>query len=525
MKDYSYLITVVFLLFLSTASHGQFSIDTIDLSSTRIPLKIKETGRSITVITSKELLAMPATSLDEILQTVCGVEVQSRGGFGAQGDILMRGSTFTQVLMLIDGMRMNDPLTGHFNSYIPVTKKEISRIEILRGAASAMYGADAVGGVINVITKVFDNDRKKDLGLNLGHGFNDLWQGEIGYHSGGDKFLLGGGASSFSSTGQDTPHPFVPDTTSSLQPYDTYFDIKTIGLSAAYKLNDKYTLRARSSFDYRDFSARYFYTTSTFDKSEETVTNLWNRVQLARVGAQSSSDFNIAYKRNTDQFIFSPDFPSTNNHTTQLINLTYNHLYAVSEALSLKGGLQLDKRSIESNDRGDHDDVHYGAYVMGVYQQGKFNGNLNLRADYDENYDFQVSPSLNLSYVWPKLVLRGSVGKSIRAADYTERYVSNNLMDLTAGRSLGNPDLSSELSWSEELGIDYSVSNGFGISATVFSRQSSDLIDYVSTPAAAIGSVSEIGSLQEEASYFFAQNIYQKSRPKDWKCKLECPRT
>ena len=84
-----------------------------------------------------------------------GVEVQSRGGFGVQGDIVMRGSTFTQVLILVNGMRLNDPLTGHFNSYIPVSMADIERIEILRGAASAMYGPDAVGGVINIISKTF----------------------------------------------------------------------------------------------------------------------------------------------------------------------------------------------------------------------------------------------------------------------------------------------------------------------------------------------------------------------------------
>ncbi|HRF24346.1 MAG TPA: TonB-dependent receptor plug domain-containing protein, partial [Chitinophagaceae bacterium] len=84
-----------------------------------------------------------------------GVEVQQRGPQGSQSDIVLRGGTFQQVLVIIDGIKLNDPLTGHFNSYIPINTDEIERIEILKGAASAIYGSEAVGGVINIITKTF----------------------------------------------------------------------------------------------------------------------------------------------------------------------------------------------------------------------------------------------------------------------------------------------------------------------------------------------------------------------------------
>src|SRR5690606_14879192 len=90
-------------------------IDTILVSGSQIPLTIRETGKNITVLRPEEIRQMPAISIDEILQLVPGVEVQSRNGFGAQADILMRGSTFAQVLVLVDGMRLNDPLTAHFN--------------------------------------------------------------------------------------------------------------------------------------------------------------------------------------------------------------------------------------------------------------------------------------------------------------------------------------------------------------------------------------------------------------------------
>ena len=95
---------------------------------------------------------------------------------------------------------------------------------------------------------------------------------------------------------------------------------------------------------------------------------------------------------------------------------------------------------------------------MGLFQPGnEFNLTSSLRVDYDENYHIEILPQINVSYALDNYLIRGSVGRSIRAADYTERYVSNNLANLTPGRSLGNPDLMAESSWSEELGIDIYV--------------------------------------------------------------------
>ncbi len=485
----------------------QFSADTITLQTTQIPQKLSETGRSISIITSEEIASLSATSIDEVLQTVVGVEIQSRGGFGVQGDIQMRGSTFTQVLILIDGMKMNDPLTGHFNSYIPVTMSEIERIEVLRGAASAMYGADAVGGVINIITKTFAQSASDATHAEINYGEHNLVAGQIGAFRNRGKLRLSGGIQVTQSDGEFI-NEVVIDTNTTLEAYYNFFDINTVGASASYGLMDQVRLSVQTSFDHRDVGARYWYTASAFDKSVETIANWWNRVQVAIVSDKSSTDINLAHKQNTDEFVFSPDFPSTNNHVSQYTNLTVNHLRPISDHLTLKGGIQVDRRAIESNDRGDHNDMHYGGYAMGAYQQNQWNVIASLRGDYDDNYQFEFSPSVNVSYVMPQLVLRGSVGKSIRAADYTERFVSNNLTNLSPGRNLGNPDLLAERSWSQEIGVDYTPIEPWRLSVTGFSRQSSNLIDFVSANEGEIGSVSEIGSLQAGADYFFAQNIF-----------------
>lgn len=484
-------------------------LDTLMVQKERIPLRLAETGRNISVIEKEEIMQMAFTSLDDLLQYVPGIEVQSRNAFGAQGDITMRGATFSQVLVLVDGMRLNDPLTAHFNSYIPVTLSEIARIEVLRGAAAAMYGADAVGGVINIITKAFDptyQDENEISGA-VNFGENRLVNAQQGFAIKKERSFFSGGFSMNQSDGQLVEERVLDNTT--LEPYRNYFDIKTMGFSFAQQFDAGWSLQARVGYDDRDFSARYFYTSSPFDKSVEQTQTWWNQLRVAKVGQHSSTDINLVYKNNTDRFVFSPDFASTNNHVTQLWNLNVNHLRSISDGLSLKTGFQLDSRAIESNDRGNHDDIHAGAYVMGVYQPDlRWNITGSLRLDYDENYDLEFTPQLNVSYVLPGMTLRASAGRSIRAANYTERFVSFNLMNLTPGRNLGNPDLMAERSWSQELGVDLQISEKWQLRTTGFLRQSDNLIDYVETNEADIPNNQ---NLQVDANYFFAQNISEVS--------------
>jgi len=499
------LVLLITILSLGQAAHAQSSIewtDTVEVSSARLPLKISETGRSITVIDAETIAQLPSTSLDDLLQYIPGIEVQSRNAFGAQGDISMRGSTYTQVLVLVDGMKLNDPLTAHFNSYIPVAIAEIERIEVLRGAAASMYGADAVGGVINVITKAFSHksyDTEIAGTFNLGE--HRLVKANQGFYTQDGKLKLSGGVDIAQSDGQNVSF----DPSLGLEPYNNFFDIKTIGAAVGYQISDRLAVNARLAYDDRDFSARYFYTNSTFDKSVETVRNWWNQVQVNHIGDQASTRFNVAYKNNTDKFVFSPDFPSTNDHVSQLLNFNVNHLRSINDRMTLSLGAEGDNRKIESTDRGDHSDFHFGVYAIASLEaMDHLHLTASLRLDNDDNYGTEYSPQLNASYVLPKVTLRGSTGRSIRAADYTERYVSFNLENLTPGRSFGNANLAAEESWSHEIGFDWKIANGLSLNTTGFLRSSKNLIDYVPTSASDIP-FNE--NLQPGATYNFATNV------------------
>lgn len=481
-------------------------IDTVEVSGMQIPMRMHETGRNITVLTPKMIRALPAVSIDEILQLVPGVEVQSRGGFGVQANILMRGSTFTQVLILIDGMRLNDPLTGHFNGYIPVVKEEIERIEVLRGPAAAMYGPDAVGGLINIVTKTFAGTVQEGLSgmAELAYGSNNHVMTEAALMDAKGKWAWSVAAMTNESDGELIPGRELLDG-EVLDSFRTFFTMRAFGGAFSVKLKPNLRLMFRSSFDYRDFNARYFYSSLPSDQSTEQIVQSFNVLHLVQTSARRKSDLQLAYKYSTDVFEFNPSFPSINEHVMHFGNMISNHLWEINDKVLLKGGLQLDYRQIESNDRGNHSDWHAGIYAMAMLKPREpWNITLSMRADHDDNYGLEFLPQLNLSYVFGNVVLRGAAGRSIRAADYTERFVSNNLPNLTPGRSLGNPDLLAEVSWSQEMGVDVQVTERLLLKATGFFRQSDRLIDYVMTPASQIGAV---GDLQSEADYLFARNI------------------
>src|SRR5690625_1230836 len=126
--------------------------DSIVVTALRHSADVRQTGRRVAVITAADLQQLPVASFDELIRFVGGVETQTRGGFGVQSDVTMRGSSFDGVVILLDGVRLHDPQSGHFLSNFPIPLSEIARVEVVRGPAARRYGPDAVGGVIQFFT-------------------------------------------------------------------------------------------------------------------------------------------------------------------------------------------------------------------------------------------------------------------------------------------------------------------------------------------------------------------------------------
>ena len=131
--------------------------------------------------------------------------------------------------------------------------------------------------------------------------------------------------------------------------------------------------------------------------------------------------------------------------------------------------MQYDRTTIESSDRGNHDNFSIAGFAQSRLSVGeKFKLMLGVRAEQDDYYGFHFVPQITGTYILPKLVLRSSIGQSVRNPDYTERFVSYNIEQLSPNRNAGNPDVQPEKSFSADLNANWSPSKKLRISPVGF---------------------------------------------------------
>lgn len=466
--------TLFAILLLSIGNlHAQNTVDLnpITITSTRTPQKLSETGRNITVVDGKMFNQLPVNSLDELLKYVPGVEIQSRGPMGAQSDIIIRGGTFQQVLVLIDGIKINDPITGHFSSNIPIAPTEIERIEVLRGPASAIYGAEAVGGVINIITKTFnkfsaDNTTTTEVGVAAGE--YRFIKANAGIQKTSKKINAALGILSNNTSGQ------------LLRGQNRGYNYNhTLSGSVAVALKNNWTLALRSGYDNRDFAAQNFYTPFKSDTATEKVTGWWNQLNIKHQTEKSTQQIDVVYKKTTDYFKFNPRAVANENNSNYFV-FQYLHSVKFTKNIATVFGGIFDQRSIASNDRGNHQTNHGAIFSSMVYAIENVKVAPSLRLDIDENYGAALLPQLNISYQIKNVTLRANAGRAIRSGDFTERYNNYNKALVTSG-NIGNPNLSTENSWSYETGADAFIGKNLKISISGFYRDQNNVIDWVPT--------------------------------------------
>jgi iron complex outermembrane receptor protein len=478
----------------STLAAQETDLDPVTITASVNPAKISQTGRNIVVIKGDRFAQLPVHSVDELLRYIPGIEIQARGPMGSQSDITMRGGTFQQVLVIVDGVRVNDPNTGHFTTYIPIAPGEIDRIEVLKGASSAIYGSDAVGGVVNIVTKTFarHDQRKLQTAAQLTAGEYGFYGVNAGLYSSNGKTSFGAGALSNNTRGQKQ------------RGIRGFVNASTVSASFGHQLSENWNLSLRTAYDWRNFAAQNFYTSSVADTAQETVTTYWNQLQLVRTVANNTLRIQAGYKHLQDSFAFNKATPS-NQNTTQLSQALLTNERKLSGKTSLTPGLQFVNKKISSNDRGNHALSQAAAFLVLNQQFGvHFFAAPSARLEWNERAGWDLVPQINLSYRYNKLQLRSSAGKTIRDADFTERFNNYNRAIVASGQRLGNPGLETERSFSYEGGADYFASNNLKISATYFQRFHRKLIDYVPTPYAQIP---RKANLLPTGTYALAKNI------------------
>ncbi len=465
------LITLFFLTHRGFAqTDSLYELNPVTVTAGYAPVPASQSGRNVQMIQGEMLARLPVNSIDELLRYMPGVEVQQRGPMGTQSDIVIRGGTFQQVLVILDGVRLNDPITGHFNAYIPLAPAEIERVEVLKGAASAIYGTEAVGGVIQIISKSFAAKQET-------RGEAAMAKGEFGLLkvNGGGLLQLGKTAVSGGVAWQKADGQQQRGTRG-------FFDNRLVSVSVMHRFNNKWKAGIRSAWDHRDFAAQNFYTAFASDTAKETVKG-W--LQHAHLGFQKNRlewRNALSVKQSDDHYTFNSGLAPNINKSLQVQALSVLHL-PLSGKWDLVAGTQFIEKKITSNDRGNHRVQDWGNFAIFKWMPAEgFRAETALRVDRHSVAGWQFLPQLSLSYRQKYFQLRASSGRTLRDADFTERYNNYNKTGLRSG-SIGNALLTHEQSWSSEAGIDFFRKN-WRLSSTVFYRHHKQLIDYVVTPYA-----------------------------------------
>ena len=164
---------------------GKFEVEEVEIIGHRAPGVFSDVARVIDVIDKQELDHAPVQSLNDLIEFLPNIDLRQRGNLAVQADIGIRGGSFDQTLILINGIPFNDPQTGHHNLNLPFELASVEKIEILQGPGSGIYGANAFSGAINIITKTgYVNKTNVSLtagqnsyfktGLSAGHSVKNL---------------------------------------------------------------------------------------------------------------------------------------------------------------------------------------------------------------------------------------------------------------------------------------------------------------------------------------------------------------
>ena len=472
MKKTGFFFTL--LLGAAMLQAQEIELDPVTITASLSRQKSSQTGRNITIIKGEVFQKLPVQTLDELLRYIPGIEIQARGPKGSQSDIVLRGGTFQQVLVILDGMRLNDPNTGHFSSYIPIAPSEIERIEVLKGASSAIHGADAVGGVINIITKSFsvkEAEHRLQTNASVAAGEYGYLNGEAGVNYSGNKLNLSAGLVTNKADGvlQRGARGFFNNT--------------TFSTSVNYRLTEKWNIAYRFAHDSRDFAAQNYYTTFASDTASEQVTTRWHQIRIGYQTEKESLTLDAGYKSLTDIFYFTPaSIP--NNSKSALFQALLMYQRKLGDRTTLVTGVNYQNKNIQSNDRGEHS-LYLVSPFISLSQQLWRGFHIRPSAQWVafKNIRSEIVPQLDFSQKISNWQLRGSVGKTIRDADFTERYNNYGKNPVTSGR-VGNPSLLTETSVSYEAGADWFWQNRLKVSGGFFQRFHKRLIDYSTTPYA-----------------------------------------
>lgn len=443
--------------------------ETMEVVGSAVPVPLAESPSTVLVLPVEGQTLMKETPQD-LLREDSSIFIEQRGAGGAQSDLTLRGGSFAQTLVLLNGFRVNDSQTGHHNLDLPVPLEAMDSIQILHGAGSTLHGADALSGVADFLTAA-----PSASSLRLRSGGGSFGENE--------ESLLAALARKQESVRLTASRNF---STGFITDRDYRNEDASLENWMGSRLGVSDLLFAASD---RAFGANQFY--GPYNSWERTKE--WFASARQELGSRTVAAF--GYRRHADEYVLLRDDPSVyeNNHIDGSWQASLRHTMPVASTSTLLFGLEADGDSIHSNNLGVHARNRGAGYIDMDLRPAKSRWNLSagVREElFSGGLQSALAPHLAGSYrLSNALKLRASGGYGFRLPSYTDLYYSD-------PTTLGNANLKPESAWSGEGGADWAASNRLLVSVTGFYNRQHDTIDYVRTGASSPWNAANLSGLQ-----------------------------
>ena len=458
-----------------------YKMDEIEVTASRIKTTLPNAVRITNVMTADEIAAYPVQSVNDILKYAASVDVRQRGPMGAQTDVGVRGGNFEQVAILLDGINICDPQTGHNSFDFPIDMNDIDHIEVLEGPAGRAYGSSSLMGAINIVTKT----ATKTSASAHAEG------GSYGYAAGGvSASAVNKSWNNMLSVGYGRSDGYSRNKNGGL---NADFEYKKSFYKGSYS-SDNLRINWHTGVSVKDWGSNTFYSAKYDDQFEHTLKTYtalqaetkvgivnthpsiwWNhnqdRFELIR-GSETPIPFNY-HRSDVTGAALNSWFDWKLGHTA--IGLEFKNEYLVSGNL----GEQLDK---PIHIKGTERDYIYGlnrANLSVILEHNITIGKLAMSAgavgvhNTWNGRDFSIYPGVDMSYrLTNRLKAFATYNTSLRLPSVTELYYS-------VGGYKADKHLKPEKLTSYDIGLRYTDYDGIQASASLFYNHGADMIDWI----------------------------------------------
>ena len=470
-------------------------------------------GRVLTVVDKSEISRMAVQSIDQLLDYMAGLDIRQRGTNGTQADISVRGGSFDQVLVLLNGVNITDPQTGHFNIDIPLNLSDVSRVEILEGSSARVLGPNAFSGAINIVT---GSQEKRALNAELTGGSFNTFGESVSGSFGNNKLTTFASVSHKSSTGYMA---------------NTDFDFSNAFVQSTLKIKDAGKFDLQLAAQMKDFGANSFYSLAYPNQFESTKTFM-AALNWSLSKGRWSYNAQTSWRRHHDRFELIRDFVGApawyTTHNYHMTDVTGGKVSAsyFSKLGKTTIGVELRNEHVFSNVLGTPiDSIHAPLETNGFFtkeanrllETALIDHVVNINHWYfsagaavthSEAFGYNTYGGVDVAYALnDNFRVFADANSAVRLPTFIDLYYKS-------ATQLANPNLQPEKSQTIEVGTNLTQQN-WKLDATVYYRMGQNIIDWVKLPTETVWqskNMTHVNALGGDLTlvYYFQKCIVKK---------------